>query len=242
MTSRLAQLLAGLAAYGLSDALLVRAGLGLDPWTALHQGLARQSGLSIGVVTNLVGVAVLLLWLPLRRRPGLGTVLNVALIGPFLDLALRELPHAHGLVARGALLVAGVLLNAVATAAYVGAGLGTGPRDGLSLGLAERGLPLWRVRTAVEVTVLVTGVLLGGTAGIGTVAYAVAIGPLVHRLLPLLARAPQTGGAKPPAPGGEGAGGAGAGSGGRTGDAGTAVLPARRASSRRRRSASTAAR
>jgi uncharacterized membrane protein YczE len=191
------QLVTGLLLYGFSDALLLRAGLGLDPWTSLHQGLSQRTGISIGWVTNLVGLAVLLLWLPLRRRPGAGTVANVALIGPALDVSLAALPVPHGLALRVPLLLLAVVLNALATALYVGAGLGSGPRDGLSLGLAERGLPLWRVRTAIEVTVLVTGVLLGGSAGAGTVVYALAIGPLVHRLLPLLSVGAQAGGAKP---------------------------------------------
>ncbi|RKS72556.1 putative membrane protein YczE [Motilibacter peucedani] len=193
LTWRVPQLVVGLLLYGASDALLVRAGLGLDPWTSLHQGLSER----IGLVTNLVGLVVLLLWLPLRRRPGVGTVANVALVGTAMDAALAVLPTPHALGVRVPLLLAGVLLNALATATYVGAGLGSGPRDGLSLGLADRGLTLWRVRTTIEVGVLVTGVLLGGSAGVGTVVYAVAIGPLVHRLLPVLSVPAQTGGANP---------------------------------------------
>lgn len=193
------QLVAGLALYGSSNALLIRAGLGLDPWTSLHQGLSESSGWSVGWTTNAVGLVVLLLWVPLHRRPGIGTVANVALIGPFLDLSLAVLPPVEALPARGLLLTLGIVLNAVATAAYVGAGLGSGPRDGLSLGIATRGHALWKVRTAIEGGVLATGVLLGGAAGVGTVAYALTIGPLVHRLLPLLALpAPQPGSPKPP--------------------------------------------
>ena len=183
---RLTQLFAGLALYGSSLALLVESGLGLSPWDVLHQGLSRSVGLSIGTWVVLVGALVLLLWLPLRQRPGVGTVSNVVVVGVVLDAALVVLPTPDGVAAQGLLLVAGVLLNAVATAMYIGARLGPGPRDGLMTGLAARRRSVRVVRTTIEVTVLLAGIALGGTAGVGTVAYAVAIGPLVQPLLPLL--------------------------------------------------------
>jgi uncharacterized membrane protein YczE len=183
---RLVQLYAGLLLYGFSDAMLVEAGLGLSPWDVLHQGLARSLGLSIGTWVVLVGGVVLLLWLPLRQRPGVGTVSNVLLIGVALDLSLVVLPTPEQLGVRTGWLVAGVLLNAVATAAYIGARLGPGPRDGLMTGIAARGHSVRVVRTALELTVLATGYALGGTVGVGTLVYALGIGPLVHPLLPAL--------------------------------------------------------
>jgi uncharacterized membrane protein YczE len=183
---RLSQLYAGLALYGSSSALLVESSLGLNPWDVLHQGLSRSVGLSIGSWVLLVGALVLLLWLPLRQRPGLGTVSNILVIGVVLDGALVLLPTPEALPARVAFLVAGVGLNAVATAGYIGAALGPGPRDGLMTGLAARGWSVRVVRSAIELTVLAAGFLLGGTVGVGTVVYALAIGPLVHPLLPLL--------------------------------------------------------
>jgi uncharacterized membrane protein YczE len=182
---RLTQLYAGLVLYGLSLALVVEAGLGVAPWDVLHQGLARSTGLSIGTWVVLMSVLVLLLWIPLRQRPGLGTLSNAVLVGVSLDAALAVLPSADGLLLRVAFLVAGVALNAVATAAYIGARLGPGPRDGLMTGIAARGHSVRVVRTGIEATVLVTGWLLGGTVGVGTLVYAVGIGPLVHPLLPL---------------------------------------------------------
>jgi uncharacterized membrane protein YczE len=190
---RLSQLYAGLALYGFSDALMLESALGLTPWNVLHQGLSRSVGLSIGTWVVLVGALVLLLWLPLRQRPGLGTVSNVVVIGVALDAALVLLPTPDLLATRVAFLVVGVGLNAVATAGYIGAALGPGPRDGLMTGLAARGMSVRVVRSVIEVTVLVSGFLLGGTVGIGTVVYALAIGPLVHPLLPLVAVRPASG-------------------------------------------------
>jgi uncharacterized membrane protein YczE len=193
-TRRLVQLYAGLVLYGVSMALLVRSGLGVMPWDVLHQGLARQLGWSLGVVTIVVGALVLLAWIPLRERPGLGTVSNVVVIGLALDVALAVLPEPSSLPLRVALVPAGVLLNAVATAAYIGVHLGPGPRDGLMTGLVRRtGRSVRLVRTSIEVTVVALGWLLGGTLGVATVLYALAIGPLVHALLPRLAvRLPAT--------------------------------------------------
>lgn len=184
---RLVQLYVGLALYGASLALLVRAEFGVAPWDVLHQGLARQTGLSIGTWVVLAGVLVLLLWVPLRQRPGLGTVSNALLVGVALDATLALLPPLPAAAPLGAhvlVLGAGVALNGVATALYIGARLGPGPRDGLMTGLAARGHPVRVVRTALEVGVLTTGWLLGGTVGIGTVVYALGIGPLAQALLP----------------------------------------------------------
>lgn len=185
---RLVQLYGGLLLYGISASLLVLARLGLDPWDVFHQGLSRTFGLAIGTWAILVGVAVLLLWIPLRQRPGIGTVSNVVLVGATMDLVLGHVHSPHGMAARIGCLVCGVLLNGVATGAYIGAGLGPGPRDGLMTGLAARGHSIRVVRTAIEVTVLVTGWLLGGTVGVGTVLYALSIGPLAHVFVPLFAR------------------------------------------------------
>jgi uncharacterized membrane protein YczE len=188
LTRRLVQLYAGLALYGASMALLVRSTLGVTPWDVLHQGLARHLGWSLGTAAIVVGAVVLLAWIPLRQRPGLGTVSNVVVIGLAVDATLAALPVPSALVARVGLVVAGVLLNAVATAAYIGVHLGPGPRDGLMTGLVRRtGRSVRLVRTSIEATVVLTGWLLGGTLGVATVAYAVAIGPLVHVLLPRLA-------------------------------------------------------
>ncbi|MGY1609417.1 MULTISPECIES: membrane protein YczE [unclassified Geodermatophilus] len=188
---RLAQLYAGLVLYGLSMALLVRSGLGVMPWDVLHQGLSRQLGWSLGVVTIVVGALVLLAWVPLRERPGLGTVSNVVVIGLALDAALAVLPEPGSLPVRVALVPAGILLNAVATAAYIGVHLGPGPRDGLMTGLVRRtGRSVRLVRTSIEVAVVAVGWLLGGTLGVATVLYALAIGPLVHALLPRLSVRP----------------------------------------------------
>lgn len=185
---RSVQLLAGLVLYGLSIALLVRAELGLMPWSVLDQGVARSTGLTLGTVTILVGAAVLLLWVPLRQRPGIGTVANVFVIGLALDASLAVLPRVEALPPRLALVVAGVVLNALATAAYIGVQLGPGPRDGLMTGLVRRtGRSVRAVRTGLEVVVVVLGVLLGGTIGLGTVLYALGIGPLVQLLLPRVA-------------------------------------------------------
>ena len=184
---RLVQLYAGLVLYGLSMALLVRSGLGVMPWDVLHQGLARQLGWSLGVVTMVVGALVLLAWVPLRERPGLGTVSNVVVIGLALDAALAVLPAPSSLPLRVGLVGLGIALNAVATAAYIGVHLGPGPRDGLMTGLVRRsGRSVRLVRTSIEVAVVTLGWLLGGTLGVATVLYALAIGPLVHVLLPRL--------------------------------------------------------
>jgi uncharacterized membrane protein YczE len=192
MRLRLAQLYGGLLLYGVSSSLLVLAGLGLDPWDVFHQGLSRTFGLAIGTWAILVGVLVLLFWIPLRQWPGVGTLSNVVLVGGTMDVVLGHVHAPHALAARIACLACGVLLNGVATGAYIGAGLGPGPRDGLMTGFAARGHSIRVVRTAIEITVLATGWLLGGTVGVGTVAYALAIGPLAHVFVPLFARGRRT--------------------------------------------------
>ena len=181
---RLVQLYLGLALYGFSSALLVEAALGLNPWDVLHQGLSRQTGISIGTATIAVGVVVLLLWIPLRQRPGLGTVSNAILIGLAVDASLAALPEPPRGAWPWAFLLAGIVLNGVATGAYIGAGLGPGPRDGLMTGIASRGHSIRMVRTTLEITVLVLGWALGGSVGIGTLVYALGIGPLAHIFIP----------------------------------------------------------
>lgn len=184
---RLLQLYAGLVLYGVSMALMVRSSLGVMPWDVLHQGLSRQLGWSLGVVTIVVGAAVLLAWIPLRERPGLGTLSNVVVIGLAVDGALAIISAPAGLVGRVVFGVLGIVLNGVATAAYIGVRFGPGPRDGLMTGLVRRtGRSVRLVRTAIEVAVVVLGWLLGGTLGVVTLLYAVTIGPLVHVLLPRL--------------------------------------------------------
>lgn len=185
MPRRLIQLFAGLTLYGASMALMLRAALGLDPWDVFHQGLSTHVGLSFGMLVNVVGAAVLLLWIPLRQKPGIGTIANIFTIGTAVDLTMLVLPEIEGLGLRAAALVAGVVLNGVAGAMYIGAGLGPGPRDGLMTGLCKRtGWSIRLVRTGIELTVLAVGWLLGGTVGLGTVLYAIAIGPLVQAFLP----------------------------------------------------------
>ncbi|WP_255513500.1 YitT family protein [Homoserinibacter sp. GY 40078] len=167
--------------------MMVRAGIGVSPWDVLTQGVSAQTGLPFGLVTNLIGGAVLLLWIPLRQRPGVGTVLNVLLIGPSAQLTLDALPQQHEPLAQGLLFAGGLALLAIASGLYIGARLGPGPRDGLMTGLHTRtGWPIWVVRTGIEVTVLTIGWLLGGQVGIGTLAFALLIGPMVGVTLPLL--------------------------------------------------------
>lgn len=188
MTRRIAQLLVGLVLYGIAGALMIRAVLGVDPWTVLAQGLSVRTGLGIGVLTNIIGVFVLLLWIPLRQRPGVGTVLNILIIGPSIELGLWLVPPMTVLWAQVLVFTSGLLLLAVASGLYIGARMGPGPRDGLMTGLHNRfGVPIWVARTSVEVTVLTIGWVLGGNVGIGTVAFALLIGPLCNLTLPLLA-------------------------------------------------------
>jgi len=181
LTRRFGQLLAGLFLYGWSMAMLLRSSLGLDPWDVFHEGITRVVPLSFGQVAIVVGALVLLLWIPLRQKPGIGTILNILVIGLAADLGLAVMPAAGDPVGRVLLLVGGVVLNGLAGALYVGARLGPGPRDGLWVALTARtGASIRLVRTLIELTVLGIGWLLGGTVGIGTVLYALAIGPLVQ--------------------------------------------------------------
>lgn len=179
--ARTGALLIGLTGYGFSMALMIKAGLGLDPWDVFHQGLAGRTGLSFGLITAIVGVGVLLAWIPLRNRPGIGTVANVIVIAVVVDASLAVLPAPSAMPIRIALMLGAVVLNAISTVLYIGAGLGPGPRDGLMTGLVARtGLSVRLVRTSIEATVLIVGWLLGGTVGVGTVVYALGIGPLVQ--------------------------------------------------------------
>jgi len=187
MTRRVAQLLTGLFLYGAGCALTVQAGLGVDPWTVFAQGLSVRTGVGVGWITNIVGFFVLLLWIPLRQKPGLGTVANILLVGTSMQIVLGLVPVATHVLAQIALLLGGIVLVAVASGLYIGARFGPGPRDGLMTGLNARlGWPIWLCRAMVELTVLLIGWLLGGTVGIGTVLFAFLIGPLVHVALPLL--------------------------------------------------------
>jgi uncharacterized membrane protein YczE len=181
---RFVQLIGGLILYGFSDGLLVRANLGLDPWDVLQQGLSRTFGLAIGTWSIIVGACVLLLWIPLRQRPGVGTICNIVLIGLVMNFTISEFPLPRTLLLRFIVLFVAIALNGVATGAYIGAELGPGPRDGLSVGIAARGVSLRLIRTIIELTVLICGWLLGGTVGLGTVFYALLIGPITHVTIP----------------------------------------------------------
>jgi len=184
--ARLVRLYLGLAGFGLSLAVMVRTNLGLGPWDVLHQGIARHLHVQLGWVTIAVSAIVVLAWIPLRQKPGLGTVSNIVVVGLTVNASLDLLPDVHPLGVRIALLLGAIVLNAFATALYIGADLGPGPRDGLMTGLAARGHSIRAARTGVEVTALALGILFGGSYGVGTVLYALGIGPLVQRLMPLL--------------------------------------------------------
>jgi uncharacterized membrane protein YczE len=183
---RLLNLYAGLLLFGVSMALMIRARLGLDPWDVLHQGLADRTGLPFGWIVIAAGALVLVAWIPLRQRPGIGTVSNVIVVGLAVDAALSVSSDPRGTVARVVFLLAGIIANGIATGLYIGAGLGPGPRDGLMTGLAARGYSLRVVRTSIELVVLAAGWSLGGTVGIGTVLYALSIGPLANYFIPRL--------------------------------------------------------
>ncbi|MDI9954505.1 membrane protein [Rhodococcus sp. IEGM 1305] len=184
LARRLIALLAGLWLYGFSMAMMITTGLGLDPWDVFHQGVADRTPLSFGAVTALTGVVVLALWIPIRQKPGFGTIANVVVIAVSVDTSLAFLEPADSLVVRIVVMLGGVVLNALATVLYIGAGMGPGPRDGLMTGLVARtGLSVRVIRTSIEVTVLATGWLLGGTVGVGTVVYALGIGPLIQLMM-----------------------------------------------------------
>jgi uncharacterized membrane protein YczE len=187
LARRITQLVVGLFLYGIAIALMVRGDIGVAPWEVLTLGIQQQTGLSFGLLTNVIGALVLLLWIPLRQRPGVGTVANVLLIGPSAQLGLALLPPLDGIVERGAVFAAGLALLAVATGLYVGASFGPGPRDGLMTGIHRRwGWKLWKVRTAIEVTILSAGWMLGGTVGVGTVLFALLVGPMIGVTIPWL--------------------------------------------------------
>ncbi len=197
LTRRVTQLFAGLILYGASMAIMVESALGLNPWDVFHQGMSKATGISFGWTVLLVGIPVLLLWIPLRQRPGFGTVANLVVVGFAADAALAVLPTGTSIPVRVGYLVGGILLNGLATGLYIGSRLGPGPRDGLMTGIVARfpRLSIRLVRTSIELLVLGAGVLLGGTVGIGTVAYALAIGPLAQLFLPyctVAARPPRT--------------------------------------------------
>lgn len=192
---RLPQLVVGILVLGMGIALTLEARLGVSPYDVLHQGIARMTGLSVGTIVILVGLVILLFWIPIRQRPGIGTVLNTLTVGLVIDLVLRVMPEPDLLAARVPLLVIGILVTGLGMGLYIGAGLGPGPRDGLMTGIAARGFPLWAVRTVLELTALAAGWVLGGNVGIGTVLFAFSIGPLGHFFLARL----HLGAAEPPA-------------------------------------------
>jgi uncharacterized membrane protein YczE len=187
MTRRVSQLIVGLFLYGVAIGMMVRAGIGVGPWDVLSQGISAHTGIPFGWVTNIVGALVLLLWIPIRQKPGIGTVVNVLLIGPSAQVALLLIPAQTALGSRLLLFAGGLALLAIATGLYIGARFGPGPRDGLMTGIHRRfGIRIWIVRTSIEVTVLAVGWLLGGNVGIGTLAFALLIGPMVSVTMPLL--------------------------------------------------------
>jgi uncharacterized membrane protein YczE len=186
LAERIGRCVAGLALFGAGVACIIAAELGAAPWDVFHQGVSELTGIPIGTVIVITGAVLLLAWIPLRERPGLGTLLNALEIGLVVDLVLPRLPDPAALVPRAAMLVVGLLAVAVGSGLYIGAGLGPGPRDGIMTGLARRGMSLRLARTAIELTVLVAGLALGATAGVGTAAFAFGIGPLVQVMLPRL--------------------------------------------------------
>ncbi|WP_018350687.1 YczE/YyaS/YitT family protein [Longispora albida] len=191
LSKRLLQLYAGLTVYGISMALMIEAKLGSMPWDVFHQGVAKQTGLALGWVVMGVGALVLLLWIPLRQKPGIGTISNVLVIGFVAQSTLELLPTPDLLPVRVAFLVTGVVLNGLAGGLYIGARLGPGPRDGLMTSIAARtGKSIRLVRTLIEIAVVTSGFLLGGTLGLGTALYALTIGPLVQFFLPRLTVVP----------------------------------------------------
>ncbi len=183
---RLVQLMVGLVLFGIGIGLMLQSRLGVAPWDVLHQGLANRFGLTVGIWSIIVSVAVLLGWLPLRERYGIGTLLNAITIGIVIDLWVLVFPQPETMVWRVVVLAGGILLVGFASGLYIGANLGPGPRDGLMTGIAKLGPSLRLTRTGIEVAVLVVGWLLGGTFGVGTVAFALLIGPIVQFFLPRL--------------------------------------------------------
>ncbi|MDF2916547.1 MAG: hypothetical protein K0S70_764 [Microbacterium sp.] len=186
MILRFSQLIVGLILFGVGCAVMVDAGIGLDPWTVLAEGISKKTGIGIGWVVSITGFLVLLLWIPLRQKPGIGTVANILVVGAAMQFTLPLVSTPDHWIARVAMFIAGTALVGVASGIYIGARLGPGPRDGLMTGIHQRwGWPIWAGRLGVEATVLVTGWILGGTVGLGTVLFAVLIGPMVHVSLPV---------------------------------------------------------
>ena len=187
MTRRIAQLIVGVYLYGVGIALMVRAGIGVAPWDVLTLGIEKQTGLEFGMITVITSVFVLLLWIPIRQKPGIGTLTNVLLVGPSAQLSLEFIPPIEGLVFQVLVFLAGLLVLAIATGLYIGARFGPGPRDGLMTGIHNRwGVKIWIARTSIEVVVLSIGWVLGGNVGIGTLAFALLIGPFVNITIPRL--------------------------------------------------------
>ncbi|HEY9499972.1 MAG TPA: hypothetical protein VIQ78_13195 [Terrimesophilobacter sp.] len=187
LTRRWVQLLLGLGIYGIAIAMMIRAAVGISPWDVLAQGIALRTGIPFGLVTNIVGGIVLLLWIPLRQRLGVGTILNALLIGPSAEVGLWLIPEQSNIWMQLLLFTGGLILLAIATGLYIGARFGPGPRDGLMTGINKKfGIRIWIVRTSIEVVVLGIGWLLGGNVGFGTLAFALLIGPMVHVTMPLL--------------------------------------------------------
>ncbi len=181
---RIARCIAGLTLFGFGISCFLTAELGVAPWDVFHQGLERKTGVPIGIIIEITGVFILLLWIPLRERLGLGTLLNAVLIGLVVFMIDHHLPHTDVMALRVGYMLLGLLSIGIGSGFYIGAGLGSGPRDGLMLGLSKHGISVRFARTAIEITVLLAGVALGGTIGVGTVAFTFGIGPLVQIFLP----------------------------------------------------------
>ena len=184
---RLVRCVIGLSLFSVGISMQMNANIGAPPWDVFHQGIANQTGISIGKIIVLTGFSLLLLWVPLKQKPGLGTILNALEIGLVADIALGIIPEPSNILIRILMALSGIVVVAIGSGLYIGSALGPGPRDGLMTGLAKRGIPIRKGRTAVEVIVLVTGWLLGGQVGVATFAFAFGVGPLVHFFLPLLA-------------------------------------------------------
>lgn len=184
---RLVRCVIGLSLFSVGISMQMNANIGAPPWDVFHQGIANQTGISIGKIIVLTGFSLLLLWIPLKQKPGLGTILNALEIGLVADVALAIIPEPTNILIRVPMALLGIVVVAIGTGLYIGSALGPGPRDGLMTGLAKRGIPIRKGRTAVEVIVLITGWLLGGQVGIATFAFALGVGPLVHFFLPRLA-------------------------------------------------------
>ena len=184
---RLVRCLVGLALFAIGISLQMNANIGAPPWDVFHQGVAKQTEISIGRIIVMTGFALLLLWIPLKQKPGLGTILNALEIGLVADVALEIIPEPNNILIRIIMVVVGIVTVAIGTGLYIGSALGPGPRDGLMTGLAKRGIPIRVGRTAIEITVLIVGMILGGQVGIATFAFAFGVGPLVHFFLPRLA-------------------------------------------------------